>query len=379
MKELEQIPADEEANIKEIARLTIAQLERRYGGNSQILRGVHAKGHGCVRAVFKVNDNLPERLRYGVFADPGRSYDAVIRFSNAAVAVTDDTPLDPHDPTKKLRVHGSRGMAVKLMNVTGTPLLTTDEPLTQDFLMINQPVFAFANIEDYLALSQVLEKTDDPIAFFARTKDVDEHGAPTEKAKRALKTLGIVQRIQSLTFEATQPATTGAFQDPPASPLDNQYFGAAPFLFGPDHVMKVSARPVAPVVGEKLDVTDPDYLGKALRKRLSAPDARDVVFTFQVQVRTADEIAGHIATDIEDATVAWEKCPFEDVATITISPQELLDVSGCENLSFSPWHGLTDHRPLGGINRLRRPVYEASSHKRLGAKATGGCPMSGIS
>lgn len=74
--------------------------------------------------------------------------------------------------------------------------------------------------------------------------------------------------------------------------------------------------------------------------------------------------------------------PFIDAATITIPPQDFETDERralCESLTFSPWHGLAEHRPLGGINRLRRPVYDASGRHRLGAKWMGGCPMSGIS
>lgn len=28
-------------------------------------------------------------------------------------------------------------------------------------------------------------------------------------------------------------------------------------------------------------------------------------------------------------------------------------------MSWRPWFGLTAHRPLGSLNRLRRPAYEA--------------------
>jgi hypothetical protein len=35
-----------------------------------------------------------------------------------------------------------------------------------------------------------------------------------------------------------------------------------------------------------------------------------------------------------------------------------------EHLSFSPWHGLVEHEPLGGINRVRRRVYEVISARR---------------
>lgn len=369
MAKLENIPANEAADIAKIAELTIQQLERRYAAKPPVLRGVHAKDHGCVHASFKVNEDLADNFRVGVFASPGREYEAFIRFSNASVSEDADSPFGPTG----LRVHGSRGMAIKLLGVVGKPLMPTEGRLTQDFLLINQPVFAFANVEDYLALSQVLLKTDDPKAFFARTKDPDP-----EIAKRALRTLAIVQRVQSLAMDATQPSTTGAYQPPPGSPLGNQYFSAAPFLFGEGSAVKFSAKPVAPVVAESLDVADPRYLRTALRKRLfPAPDAKEVVFKFQIQIRTAKELTNKIDTEIEDATFEWQD-PFVDVATITIPPQDFETAARralCESLTFSPWHGLVEHRPLGGINRLRRPVYEASSQRR----GAGGCPMSGIS
>ena len=247
--------------------------------------------------------------------------------------------------------------------------------------MINQSVFAFANVEDYLALSEILLRDkDNPTAFFARAKLTDADGHPTPVAQRALRTLGIVSRIRSSALTAT-PA---AYQSPPPSPLDNQYFSAAPFLFGPDRAMKFSAQPLAPVTAETLDVSDPRCLRTALHQRLTAAGASPVVFTFQVQVRTGAELADKIDTDIEDATVEWDAAqhPFIDAGTITIPPQDFETDERralCESLTFSPWHGLAEHRPLGGINRLRRPVYDASGRHRLGAKWMGGCPMSGIS
>jgi hypothetical protein len=72
---------------------------------------------------------------------------------------------------------------------------------------------------------------------------------------------------------------------------------------------------------------------------------------------------------IEDPTIVWSetKSPPGPVARLTILRQGLdfaeRDAFG-ENLSFSPWHGLEAHRPLGGINRIRRTVYEAVSHLR---------------
>jgi hypothetical protein len=33
-------------------------------------------------------------------------------------------------------------------------------------------------------------------------------------------------------------------------------------------------------------------------------------------------------------------------------------------MSFSPWHGLAAHRPLGGIMRVRKAVYESAKKFR---------------
>jgi len=36
----------------------------------------------------------------------------------------------------------------------------------------------------------------------------------------------------------------------------------------------------------------------------------------------------------------------------------------CDNLSMTPWHALPEHRPLGGVNRVRRTVYTTISKLR---------------
>ena len=61
------------------------------------------------------------------------------------------------------------------------------------------------------------------------------------------------------------------------------------------------------------------------------------------------------------------EAPFYHVAKITI-PQQVFDTpeqnERCENLSFSPWHALPDHRPLGVVNRMRRTIYHNISRTR---------------
>ncbi|MGB5687158.1 MAG: hypothetical protein WBM35_15220, partial [Candidatus Electrothrix sp.] len=44
----------------------------------------------------------------------------------------------------------------------------------------------------------------------------------------------------------------------------------------------------------------------------------------------------------------------------------------CEGMSFNPWHALKEHRPISGLNRLRKAVYEASFSKRKEKKKNSG-------
>ena len=72
---------------------------------------------------------------------------------------------------------------------------------------------------------------------------------------------------------------------------------------------------------------------------------------------------------MEDATVTWDErlSPFVHVGRLHI-PAQQFESKGqqryCEDLSFTPWHALPEHRPLGSLNRLRKPVYESVSKLR---------------
>ena len=74
-------------------------------------------------------------------------------------------------------------------------------------------------------------------------------------------------------------------------------------------------------------------------------------------------------TDVEDSRIEWKEtqAPFFKVATIRI-PQQTFDTpqqnAFCENLSFSPWHALPEHKPLGVTNRLRKVIYDNISRAR---------------
>jgi hypothetical protein len=67
-------PEEETRQIEEVANLTEELLEMRYSAPRPILRGVHPKSHGCVRAAFEVNADIAENLRVGLFAVPGKKF-----------------------------------------------------------------------------------------------------------------------------------------------------------------------------------------------------------------------------------------------------------------------------------------------------------------
>ena len=362
---IEKIPLKEAEQIGNIVSMTIEQLQHRYSGSAQVLRGVHAKDHGCAEATFTVLPDIKETFRHGIFATPGQSYAALIRFSNAAVLVRPDSEV-----TAQGAMHGSRGMAVKLFGVSGPSLGYVHGSLTQDFLMVNHPVFVFANVEDYEVLSRALLKDgkDDATPFFIERLPPPNTTAPTDAQLRALETAKLAKRIQS---NDSPPA----FQAPPASPVDNDYFGAAPFMLGPDQVMRFRVRPTIRSDEQPL-VADPNYLRTALIKRLQDKSKGEVVFKFEIQVRAVSDIDPE--RDIENASRDWSD-EFTHVANITLPLQEIESPEKrmqSERLFFTPWHGLEAHRPLGGINRLRRAVYEASAQFRnLPKEASLRCPF----
>ena len=101
--------------------------------------------------------------------------------------------------------------------------------------------------------------------------------------------------------------------------------------------------------------------------------SQDAEWEFRVQLCTDLD-----AMPVEDPSVPWpeEASPFVTVARLRVPAQPSWDEARSRavdlGMSFSPWHGLAAHRPLGSINRARRPAYEMSSEFRA---AHSGCPM----
>jgi hypothetical protein len=285
-------------------------------------RGQHMKAPGYVRAKFVIAPGLPDSLRHGVFAEP-RELAAIVRFSNGKGR--DDRQADAH------------GMAIKLLNVPGEKLLEDEKDAkTQDFVLIDNPVFFIRNVADYVPFMEDFRNLKSPRLSLG-------------------KVVAIFKVLFSQDYKWRLLRVTGGKK--PDSPLRISYWSTTPLSFGPLAV-KLQAKPDLAGAPDLARFDSPDKFRLAMAAHLKDHEAR---FDLLAQVQS-----DAVTMPIEDPTVEWA-APWQKVATIHI-PAQNFDTpeqqAFGENLSFTPWHGVPAHRPLGGINRTRKEVYRAISKQR---------------
>jgi catalase len=325
----EQIPPDEAALTRLIIEDAVRIVEQ-HRDNTRVLRDAHAKAHGCVKAEVQVLDDLDESLRHGVFSEPGHTWQAWMRLSNGNAYPQFD------------RARDARGMAIKLLEVPGEKLMKSPAHAgEQDFVMFNHPVFFVRDVAEYRSNFAAQADGKKVLAFLPSW---DPRSWEIRHLIIALKTLA--------------PA--------PESPVATTYNSIAPFKLGP-HNIKYRVVPAPqhcpPYQLPEQNSALPNFLRNALYQQLSL-DRAPACFELQVQRQNPQYYM-----PIEDTSVEWDEkiAPFESVARISVPAQDFDSREQnlfCDNLSFNPWHALPEHRPIGGINRLRQAVYEAVSAYR---------------
>jgi len=308
-------------------------IQRRFNEKRRpALRDAHAKDTGCIRAIFRVDANLDPKLQHGVFI-PGKEYKAWIRFS------------DGNSEVRNAHWPDARGMAIKLVGVEGDKL-SDDERETQDFIMANRPVFFVRGLETYRDTLKVFHSG----GTFMQLVSVF-------KLKWRERPLAIKGNFTFIT-----------------NPLFSQYWSQTPYRLGTDqakeNAIKFTAKPRSRPEG---------FIAKA--RRLALATVRYLSPNFSVKQQMANTLASHETwfdfyvqryvdeqhTPIDDPTKNWKKSPLNHVAKIVIPCQDLFSPDRdffCENLSFSPWHCLPEHEPLGPTNRVRKKVYSEISRFR---------------
>ena len=296
-------PPGEDTATQQLRALHL-QVQHATGGDSR--RGEHPKAHGGLWARFRVEDNLPDRFRAGLFKAPD-TYTAFVRYSNGRN--TDD------------RLPDVRAMAIKVL----IPQETGD-PFQQDFLLTNHAVFFARDVQhafDFLAATA----SGVPVSQLATT---------------------------------THPALIGFTTTVASSLLALTYWSQTPYKFG-DGAVKYLIRPSAESKETNVALNDsPDFLTEAMAEQLTC---RKLAAHFDFCVQPQTDAA---AMPIEDPTVEWTSEPVK-LATISVFPQKFdspAAIGFTENLVWSPWNCLPDHRALGGINRARQLVYQDSRDRR---------------
>jgi hypothetical protein len=302
-------------------------------------RGVHAKAHGLLVGELEVLPDLPLILAQGLFASP-QTYPAVLRLSTIPGDVLDDAVSVP------------RGAALKIVGVNGPRVPGSEADVTQDFLFVNGKAFGAANPDAFLRNLKLLAATTDR--------------APGLKKVLSSVTRGLEKIVEDLGGQSPTLLTLAGY--PEVNILGDEFYSQGPILY--DHyIAKLALKPYSDnlraLTGQRLNLSGrPDGIRQAVVEFFKTNAA---MWDIQVQLRT------NLKTmPIEDASVAWPETesPYLSVARLHMPVQdawradrvELVD----ERMSFSPWHALAAHRPLGGIMRARQAVYAAAARFRTG-------------
>jgi hypothetical protein len=351
----EQLPEGEAEAIQQLAAISERQMQAK--SEHPTRRDQHPKSHGYALGEFIVEDQLPEELRHGIFATPA-SYACWVRFSNGTAGTRgpDGRMIFLPDAIREgeqIRlIPDVRGMAIKLLGVAGEAVPeAAGRPGEQDLILMNSKVFFVKNVADYLPFFAVVKAIKDKVIRL----DTQPPQIPPEFAEsfaRVGYALALANQIK---------------QQPVSSPLQIRYWSASPYRLG-EGAMKyaVVPRTTDPPFDPATAANPANVLREAIATHLAS---REAVFDVLVQ-RQSDPVA----MPIEDPTQEWDEslAPFRKVATLCLPPQDINSpdrLVADERQSFSPWHSLAAHRPLGGVNRARR-MYGDLARSRNRANAT---------
>lgn len=319
----EWIPPGEATAIETMLGIHARLQERADAARGRAERGQHPKQHGCLVARFEVAPDVPPGWRHGLFRTAA-TYPAVVRFSNAR---------QRHDA-----LPDAHGLAIKLAGVEGPRLMDDGgDATTQDFVLVDHPVFFMRNVEEGVPLLRAFEQL--------------MQGGMVGRTRVLLR--GMLSQERSFQILRAMAAKR------PDNPLAVRYWSTTPIRLGRQAV-KLAVRPAGESAFQARG-RGRDKLRQALVDHVTRRETR-LDFLIQAQVHP-------VTMPVEDPTVAWDEgaSPFVRVATLRI-PVQACDRAWeerlAQRLSFSPWHGLEEHRPLGGINRARRVLYLALAARR---------------
>jgi hypothetical protein len=307
----------EDQDIRDMIDTILQYLKKTYPPGKS-LRTFHAKMHAFLEADFIVATDLPVYMQYG-FLQPGKTYKAWVRFSNGNTRVKDDRKKD------------LRGMAIKLLQVPGNMIVPDEQlPQSQDILLVSYPTLMSPDIPGF---KKNIRAVCGGFAGLLRF-GLNPLNWPT-----LVRTLRSMEYVDNL--------------------LSRQYWSVAPSRLGtPDQAIKYSVIPSTEIAVKYPTRDHSDFLREVIQQELDAHD-----FHFDVLVQFQEDAE---SMPIENACVEW-KSTWHKVAEIVI-PKQIFNTPERKTLgehaTYSPWHCLPEHQPLGGISRARQKVYAAISSFR---------------
>jgi Catalase len=339
---IEQIQPDEEEISNRIVASGSRASARVFEKRGLAVRAAHAKSHGLLKGELIVDSDLnlkeKEYLRQGIFATPGKRYDVIVRYSTAFGDIRSDS------------IKSARGMAIKVLGVGGERAVADDASASQDFLLVNHPVY-FANVAAYERITALLERLPDTPDIFLKGAEAAASGLETVLTKLGLHT----------------PVDVSAVADPGTNILGETFYSMAALRYG-DYIAKLSAAPAPGSAVSRLTATPIDPADDDALQHLVSAFFKDNPAEYELRAQLCTNLD---EMPVEDASVEWPAAlsPHQRVARIVLpagqqpnSPERRR--YGDDVLSFTPWHCLAAHRPLGSIMRLRKKAYDTSSADR---------------
>ncbi|MBE7180544.1 MAG: catalase [Terriglobus roseus] len=243
---VEEPAPDEHVVFDELSR-TMQHITRKMASRYRhAYRPVHAKSHGILLGTLEVLPDLPAHLAQGLFAQPA-TYPALMRFStNPGDILTD-------------KVSSPRGLAIKIIGVSGDKTPNHTGAKTQDLVMINANAFTAPDPQGFLK----------QIKQFDSGLDIGEGAKETiSTAARAANAVLKAVHLPSSTLEGIGASAT--------HPLGEAFSTVAPLRFG-EYVGKIAVAPgsenLKALTGKGIDLDDYNTLELLIQKFFRDQDA----------------------------------------------------------------------------------------------------------
>ena len=301
------------------------------------VRSAHAKCYRLLLAELVVADDVAPAMAPGIFAMPAR-WRVLMRLFSIPGDILDDSASTP------------RSLTSKVVGGGGEHLAGSHGAVTHDCVLANSALFPSPDAKTLLSSLKLLAATTDTV--------------PNLKSASSAVLCGTERVVVAFGGES---ATLNGPGDQPKTHIPGEtFFSQAPLLYGPS----MAELSVAPVSVELAALKN-----APLHVNGKPNGLRDAVLDFFDHPGAAWALRVQRCTDlenmpIEDASACWpaDRCLCASVARTVAAPQpgwsKVRSAAIDDGMPFKPWHGVSAHRPIGSVRRVRKLVCDLSARFR---------------